>query len=156
VFGYTTPAPDMVKGKWTSAQVAAAIEKKEALRRQAEALEQQRIATLAELELQEELNEEEEERAVVRNSTHNESLDDIEDIAMESDDGGDKKAMAEDAISENDPEEDEVIPALKRAPKKTQVRDRVVVMNPTEILSSERKSLLQGRREQLWRLRRRA
>jgi hypothetical protein len=146
----------MVKGKRTSAQVAAAIEKKEALRRQAEALEQQRIATLAELELQEELNEEEEERAVVRNSTHNESLDDIEDIAMESDDGGDKKAMAEDAISENDPEEDEVIPALKPAPKKTQVRDRVVVMNPTEILSSERKSLLQGRREQLWRLRRRA
>jgi hypothetical protein len=76
----------MVKPKRTSAEVTAAAERKAALQRQADELEQKKIDTLAEMELEEELAEEEEERTVVREQAHTDSLDDTEDVIMQFED----------------------------------------------------------------------
>ena len=79
-------APDMVKPKRTSAEVTAAAERKVALQHQADELEQKKIDMLAEMELEEELAEEEEERTVVREQAHTDSLDDTEDVIMQFED----------------------------------------------------------------------
>lgn len=79
-------APDMAKPKRTSAEVTAAAERKAVLQHQADELEQKKIDTLAEMELDEELAEEEAERTVVKNWANADSLDDAEDVLMQSGD----------------------------------------------------------------------
>ena len=79
-------APDMVKPKRSSAEVTAAAKRKAALQRQADDLEQKKVDMLAEMELEEELAEEEEERAMVRKQVHADSFDDTEDAIMQFED----------------------------------------------------------------------
>jgi len=55
----------MAKPKQTSAEVTAATKRKAALQHQADELEQKKIDTLAKMELEEELVQEEEECTVV-------------------------------------------------------------------------------------------
>jgi hypothetical protein len=109
-------APDMVKPKRTSAEVTAVAKRKATLQRQADKLEQQRIDTLAEMELEEELDDVEAERNVVRKLAHTDSLDDIEDVVMQ---------PATDIISEfslSTSEDDEArLPAPKISRKKPRV-----------------------------------
>jgi hypothetical protein len=76
------------------------------------------------MEIQEEL-EEEEECTVVRKHAHAESLNYIEDVAMQSDDGEDKDVSFADSELEADgkfrSEDDEVVAGKKVAPKQRQV-----------------------------------
>jgi hypothetical protein len=96
----------MVKPKRTSAQVTAAAERKAALQRQADELEQKKIDTLAEIELEEELAEEEEERTLVRRPAHTDSLDDAEDVIMQFEDEERKspEGISEFSVSEEGPQ----------------------------------------------------
>jgi hypothetical protein len=115
-------APDMVKSKRTSAEVTAAAERKAALQRQADELEQKKIDTLAEIELEEELAEEEEERTMVRKQAHTNSLDDAEDIIMEFEDEVNKGASITEEISEfSSSEKDPKAVKAKTVPKQSQV-----------------------------------
>jgi hypothetical protein len=99
------------KPKRTSAEVAAAVKRKADLQRQADELERRRIETLAEMELQEELDEEAEEYSVVRKQ-----LDD-EDVEMQPGDGeGEGASVGE--LAEGDHETDG---EGKVAPKRKQV-----------------------------------
>ena len=70
------------KAKRTSAEVTATAEHKALLQKQIAELEQQHIETLDEMELQEELDEEAEERSVVRKAALASSLDGAEDVDM--------------------------------------------------------------------------
>jgi hypothetical protein len=76
-----------LKPKRSSAEVAAAAKRKANLQRQANELEQRQIETLAEMELQEELDEEAEEYFVVRKWAEASSLDNAEDVEMQPEDG---------------------------------------------------------------------
>ncbi|KAH9996357.1 hypothetical protein BJV77DRAFT_960725 [Russula vinacea] len=91
-------APDMAKPKRTSSE------------RQANELEQLRISTLAKMELQDELQEEEAEHAVVKKLARTDGLDDIEDVVMQSED-----------ISVSSGEDDKAVEAESVAPEQTQV-----------------------------------
>jgi response regulator of citrate/malate metabolism len=106
----------MVKTKRTSEEVTAATERKAALQRQADELEQKRIDTLVEMELE----EEEEERTVVRKLAHADSLDDVEDVVMQSEDEEDKGTSVTEEIVEFSASEEEakVVKAKTIAPKK--------------------------------------
>jgi DNA gyrase/topoisomerase IV subunit A len=96
----------MVKPKRTSAEVTAVAERKAALRRQADELEDQRMETLAGIEHEEKLNEEEEYRNVVRNL---DDLDNAEDVVME---------PAIDEVSElGMSEEDNMVKTMQVAPR---------------------------------------
>jgi hypothetical protein len=102
--------PGMVskpRAKRTSAEVTAAAERKAALQRQADKLERQRIETLAEIELQEELQDEAEERSVIRKLADASSLDDAEDAEMQSEDGEGMEAPVAMADNEATSEENE-------------------------------------------------
>jgi hypothetical protein len=90
-------APDMVKPRRTSTEVTAAAKRKAVLQHQVDELEQKKIDTLAEMVFEEELADEEEERTVVRHQAHADSLDNAEDIVMQSED--------EDSIGTSDTEE---------------------------------------------------
>lgn len=113
-------APDMVKPKRSSAEVTAAAERKAALQDQADRLEQKRIETLAEMEIEEELEENaEEEHTVVRKLARTESLDDVEDTIMQFDDGEDKGSSFADGNSEfcASEENNKLVDVNKVAPK---------------------------------------
>jgi hypothetical protein len=88
------------RAKRSSAEVAEAFERKAMLQRQADELEQKRIETLAEMELEEELEAEEEQQAVVKKLAASNSLDDMEDMEAQFDDQEDKDVMF--AVADND------------------------------------------------------
>jgi hypothetical protein len=116
-------APDMVKPKRTSAQVTAAAERRAVLQHQADELEQQKIDKLAEIELEEELAEEDEKRTAVRKQDHIGSLDNAEDVIMQSEDEGSKgtglpEEIYELSLSEKDAQ---AVKGRKVIPKKSQV-----------------------------------
>jgi hypothetical protein len=112
-------APDMVKPKRTSAEVTAAAERKAVLQCQADELEQKRIDTLAEMELEEELAEEEAERTVVRTQAHADSLDDAEDVIMQSEDEENKcPSVPEEIFELSTSEEDAQAAKARVVPKK--------------------------------------
>jgi hypothetical protein len=71
----------MVKPKWTSAEVAVIADRKAALRRRADKLKEKRKAKLDEMERQEELQEEVEERTTVVRKPSN--LDNDGDVVMD-------------------------------------------------------------------------
>jgi hypothetical protein len=79
-------APDMARPKRTPGEVKAAALLKASLQRQAEDLEKRRIESVAEMEVEEEFEKEEEKRTVVRKFTHASSPKGIKDNAMLSDD----------------------------------------------------------------------
>jgi hypothetical protein len=117
-------APDMAKTKRTSAEVSAATERKAALQCQADKLQRQRIETLAMMELDEELEEEEEERMVVRKRAYAGSLHDVDDITTQSDDGEGMGTSIAEGMSEcgATEEDDHVVKETNRAaPKPRQV-----------------------------------
>jgi hypothetical protein len=107
----------------TSAEVAAIAKRKADLQRQVDELEQQRIEKLAEMELQEELDDEAEERSVVRKLGEASSLDDTEDIEMQSEEGEVVDPSVAEAGSEVAAEDDsdEATRVKKAAPKGKQV-----------------------------------
>lgn len=106
--------------KRTSAEVAEAAERKAALQRHIDELEQQRIVTLAEMELQEELEAEETQRAVVKKVAASSGLDDMEDVRTQSGDGEDEDGMTVNADEDSGSEADKAMggkkPALKGKP----------------------------------------
>jgi hypothetical protein len=120
-------APDMAKPKRTSAEVTAAAERRAILQRQADELEQRKIDTLAdsaEMELDEELAEEEEERTTVRMQAHADSLDDTEDVIMQFEDEDGKGTSTEEIFELSTSEEDaqpRTVKGKNVVPKKTQV-----------------------------------
>ena len=81
--------------------MGAATERKANLQRQVEELERRRIEMLAEMELQEELQEEEEENAVIKRLADSNSLDNAEDVNMQSEDGGNSDTISVHAGSES-------------------------------------------------------
>ena len=109
------------RAKKTSAEVTAVTKRKADLQQLADELERQRIETLAEMELQEELDDESEERSVVRKLGEATSLDDTEDVEMVSADGEDMGASAAEADSELADEDDEAATETNVAPKRKQV-----------------------------------
>ena len=92
---------DLPRSKRTPAEVVAATKRKATLQRQVEDLERRRIEMLAEMELQEELQEEEEEHAVVKRLAASSSLDNMEDVNIQSEDGGNSDATSIHADSES-------------------------------------------------------
>ena len=109
------------KPKRSSAEVAAAAKRKADLQRQADELEQRQIETLAEMELQEELDEEAEEYFVVRKRAEASSLDDAEDVKMQPEDGEEKGSSVDEADIELSDKDDETEVKGKVAPKWKQV-----------------------------------
>jgi hypothetical protein len=108
-------APDMAKPKRTSAEVTAAAERKVALQRQEDELEQKKIDKLAEMELDEELAEEVEERTLVRKQAHADSLDDTEDVIMQSEDEEPRISEEIFELSTSEEEAKNAVPIKKRS-----------------------------------------
>jgi hypothetical protein len=92
------------KPKRTSAEVAAAAKCKADLQRQADEFEQMQIETLAEMELQEELDEEAAERSVVRKQAEASSLDDAEDVKEGGEDKGTSTNKANSELPDDETE----------------------------------------------------
>jgi hypothetical protein len=112
--------PDIIaasKPKRTSAEVAVAVKHKADLQRQANELEQRQIETLAEMKLQEELDEEAEEYSIVRKQAEASSLDNAEDIKMQPEDGEEKGSSVDEADIELSDEDDEMEAEGKVVPK---------------------------------------
>lgn len=80
-------------------------------------MEQRQIETLAEMELQEELDEEAEEYFVVRKRAEASSLDDAEDVKMQPEDGEEKGSSVDEADIELSDKDDETEVKGKVAPK---------------------------------------
>ncbi|KAF8487899.1 hypothetical protein F5888DRAFT_1639644 [Russula emetica] len=105
-------APDMSKPRRTSTEVTAGAKRKAALQLQVNELEQKKIDTLAAMEVEEELVDEEEERTVVRQQAQSDGLDNTKDVFMQSEDdknaGGKSDSDAEEilelSMSEEDPQ----------------------------------------------------
>jgi hypothetical protein len=101
--------------------VAAAAKHKADLQQRADEFERKRLETLAEMELQEELDDEAEEHSVVRKRGEASSLDDVEDLEMQLENGEEKGASVAEADSELSSEDDEAVPEGKGATKQKQV-----------------------------------
>jgi hypothetical protein len=110
-----------LRAKQTSAEVTAAAEHKATLQCLANDLECQRIEMLAEMELEEELLEEQEQCTVVRKLGDSSGLDNVEDVAMQSEDGvGGDPTFVEGKIeveSEANSEDNKAIAGKKAVPK---------------------------------------
>jgi hypothetical protein len=103
------------RAKRTSAEVTAVAKHKAALQQRIVELEQQRIEALAEMELQEELDEEAEEHAVVRKTALVTSLDGAEDVEMWSKDDVSMEVPVDSNMVSKDEEADaQVAPKLKQ------------------------------------------
>ncbi|KAF8493028.1 hypothetical protein F5888DRAFT_1806464 [Russula emetica] len=103
-------APDMSKPRRTSTEVTAGTKRKAALQLQVNELEQKKIDTLAAMEVEEELADEEEERTVVRQQAQSDGLDNTKDVFMQSEDdenaGGKSDSDAEEILELSTSEED--------------------------------------------------
>ncbi|KAF8480609.1 hypothetical protein F5888DRAFT_1825718 [Russula emetica] len=103
-------APDMSKPRRTSTEVTAGAKRKAALQLQVNELEQKKIDTLAAMEVEEELADEEEERTVVRQQAQSDGLDNTKDVFMQSEDdenaGGKSDSDAEEILELSTSEED--------------------------------------------------
>jgi len=117
----------MPRAKRTSAEVDAFEKRKADLRHQADELERQQIETLAEMELQEELDEAAEAQSVIKKLPDAGTIDDVEDVEMQSNDGeGTGASVAETgsevASDEDESDSDEPVVVKKSAPKAKKVR----------------------------------
>ena len=110
------------RAKKTSAEVTAAAKRKADLQKQANELERQRIQTLTEIELQEELENEAEECAVVKKLADASGLDGVEDVEMRSDDlDGDAYVVDADHEQASESDGDGSVTEKEAAPKRIQV-----------------------------------
>jgi len=105
------------RAKKTSGEVAAAAKCKADLQHQADELEQQHIETLAEMDLEEELDDKAEEHSIVRKLADAYGLDGVDDVEMWSDNNGDISVADADSHQALESDSDEAVAENKVAQK---------------------------------------
>jgi hypothetical protein len=139
---------DASRPRKTSAEVAAAAKRQANLQRQADEFERKRVETLAEMELQEELDDEAKERSIIRNRADAIRLDDAEDVEMRSEDGENNGPSVAEADSELSSQDDKAAAEGNvQAPKRKQVwlfRVHTITNTMADTVQQRRKKAARG------------